>query len=109
MAKVRISIPPVANAGDTIEIKTLISHPMETGFRRGLDGKKIPRNILKSFQCRYDKKTVFSATFFPAVAANPYLTFFIKATQTGNVSFIWVDQAGKETQESHRLTVTDKT
>lgn len=105
MAKARISIPPLARIGEIIEIKTLISHPMETGFRRGLDGKKIPRNILKTFECHYADKRVFSATFFPAVAANPYLTFFIQATQTGEVTFIWKDQQGNETRQVRTLQV----
>ncbi|GLS28088.1 thiosulfate oxidation carrier complex protein SoxZ [Marinibactrum halimedae] len=105
MLNARISVPTSAIPGEVIEIKTLISHPMETGFRRGLDGEKMPRNILKHFQCTYLDNVVFEAEFFPAIAANPYLTFFIKATQSGELIFTWTDQNGKVTQKNRSISV----
>ena len=105
MANVRISIPKTASKGEVVEVKTLISHPMETGFRRALDGNPIPRNILKSFECRYGGKVVFNAEFFPSISANPYLTFYFKAEQSGDIEFIWVDQLGNKTREIRSLSV----
>ncbi len=106
MAKVRISVPETAAKGDIIEIKTLISHPMESGFRRGAMGEAIPRNILKEFKCLYNGEEVFRAEFFPAVTANPFLTFFTRAVDSGELEFVWTDQHGEVTSEKASLTVT---
>lgn len=105
MTNVRISAPETATAGDLIEIKTLISHPMESGFRRDAVGKAIPRNILSKFVCRYNGYEVFRADFFPAIAANPYLSFFVLARESGELVFEWTDQHGEVTRASRRIDV----
>jgi sulfur-oxidizing protein SoxZ len=81
MPQARISVPRSASRGEVIEIKTLIQHPMETGFRRDLAGDAIPVHIIERFICTYNGKEVFRADFHPAVAANPYLTFHTVATE----------------------------
>ena len=53
MAQARIALPSSAQPGEVIEIKTLVSHPMETGQRRDAMGREIPRNILTSFEARF--------------------------------------------------------
>ena len=106
MAKVRIAVPETAQQGEIIEIKTLISHPMESGFRRGAFGEVIPRNILKEFKCTYNGDEVFRAEFFPAVTANPFLTFFTVATESGELEFTWTDQHGAVTSEKRSIAVT---
>jgi sulfur-oxidizing protein SoxZ len=101
----RIAVPERARAGEVIEIKTLIAHPMESGFRRDALGQQIPRNILRSFVCRYDGREVFRAEFFPAIAANPFLAFHVRATKSADLEFEWQDQDGSLTQATARLTV----
>lgn len=103
--KTRISLPENAARGELIEIKTLISHPMRSGFRRDTMGEVIPRDILKEFVCTYDGEQVFKAEFFPAIAANPFLSFFISATKSGELKFRWTDQHGQVTHESRTITV----
>ena len=49
MTKPRIKLPDSAKVGEVIEIKTLISHVMETGQRKDTDGKTIPRQIINAF------------------------------------------------------------
>ena len=40
-----INVPAKAKRGEIIEIKTLVAHPMETGYRRGPSGEAIaPRH-----------------------------------------------------------------
>ncbi len=94
MAHALIHVPPTAKRGDVIEIKTLISHPMETGYRVGVTGAPIPRDIINQFVCTYNGEEVFRAELFPAVAANPYITFFTVATESGTLAFSWTDQHG---------------
>lgn len=43
----RVQIPEGAKRGDVIRIKLLIQHPMETGYRLDLDGKKVAKNVIR--------------------------------------------------------------
>ncbi len=106
MASIRLSVPTTAKRGDVIELKALIQHAMESGYRRGSRGEAIPRNIITRFECHYDDETVFAADFHPGIAADPFLTFYTRATQSGPLLFRWTDQDGKSWQETAMLTVT---
>jgi sulfur-oxidizing protein SoxZ len=94
MASTLINVPPKARRGDVIEIKTLTSHIMETGFRHTAAGDLVPRNIITSFACRYNGTEIFRADLFPAIAANPYLSFFTVARDSGKFEFEWVGDNG---------------
>ena len=105
MSTIRIAAPAQAQAGEVIELKAMIRHPMETGYRRDLYGRPIPRDILKRFECRYNGELVFAAEFFPAVAADPFLTFYTTATESGLLEFSWVGQDGHRFSDSVALEV----
>jgi sulfur-oxidizing protein SoxZ len=94
MASALINVPAKAKRGDIIEIKTLMSHVMETGYRRTAAGELIPRNIITSFSCRYNGAEIFRADLFPAIAANPFITFFTVATESGKFDFDWIGDNG---------------
>ena len=106
MARVLIHAPTSARQGEVIQIRTLIAHPMETGFRPGADGKVLPRDIIRRFSCRYNGELVFSAEFFPSIAANPYLTFHALATASGTLSFSWEGDKGFTQTETSSITVS---
>ena len=93
-ARALINVPKQAKHGEVIEIKTLISHQMETGFRHGTNGRKIPRDIITSFSCKYNGEEIFATTFFPAIAANPFVTFHTVATASGTLAFSWEGDNG---------------
>ena len=94
MGSVLINVPKRAKRGDVIEIKTLMSHIMETGYRHTAAGEVIPRDIITSFACRYNGNEVFRVDLFPAIAANPFITFFTTATESGKFEFEWVGDNG---------------
>ena len=71
MARVLINFPQRAKRGDIIEIKTLIPHPMETGYRLDTNGAAIPRNIISRFACAYNGAEVFRAELSPAICREP--------------------------------------
>jgi sulfur-oxidizing protein SoxZ len=89
-----INVPPKAKRGDVIEIKALMSHIMETGYRRTAAGDIVPRDIITSFTCRYNGTEVFRADFFPAIAANPFISFFTVAKESGKFDFEWIGDKG---------------
>ena len=105
MAKALIRVPPRARRGEVIEIKILISHPMESGQRRDEMGRVIPRDIINRFVCLYNGEEVFGAEFFPAIAANPFLAFFTVATASGELVFRWTDDRGTTESEAASITV----
>ena len=105
MARALINVPKQAKRGDVIEIKTLVSHPMETGYRRDSMGKAIPRDIIKHFVCTYNGTEVFRADLFPAIAANPFLSFFTVATESGELKLSWTGDDGQTQTETVKITV----
>lgn len=106
MARALISMPASARRGEVIEIRALIGHVMETGYRPGADGQILKRDILRRFVCRYNGEQVFAAELYPAIAANPYLAFFTLATDSGTLSFTWEGDNGFAQTETMALTVT---
>jgi sulfur-oxidizing protein SoxZ len=94
MASALINVPAKAKRGEVIEIKTLMSHIMETGYRRTATGEVVPRDIITSFTCRYNGVEIFRADLFPAIAANPFITFFTVATESGKFDFDWIGDDG---------------
>ena len=105
MARALINVPQKATRGQVIEIKTLISHIMETGFRHDNVGKAIPRNIITSFVARYNGEEIFRADLFPAIAANPFVSFHTVATESGTIDFEWTGDNGFHETGSAKITV----
>jgi sulfur-oxidizing protein SoxZ len=105
MARVLINLPPRAKRGEIIEIKTLIAHPMETGYRLDSTGGAIPRDIISRFVCSYNGEEIFRAELFPAIAANPFIAFFTTVTESGELVFNWTDDHGQTQTEVREITV----
>jgi sulfur-oxidizing protein SoxZ len=106
MTRALVTMPATAKRGDVVEIRTLIAHPMETGYRPGEDGAVLPRNLIRRFTCHYDDVLVFSAELFSAVAANPFIAFSTVATASGTLRFSWTGDNGFTQTETVSLTVT---
>lgn len=105
MARVLLNVPRTARRGQVVEIRALIQHDMETGYRPGIDGTVAPRNILRSFTCRYGDEVVFEAALSPAVSANPFLSFTTVATESGALTFTWAGDNGFAQTETRAITV----
>ncbi len=116
MARTLITVPRTAKAGEIIEIKALVQHPMETGYRRSSDGDMLPRDLIRKFTCRFVAEpiaantsdageVVFSATFHAAIAANPYLSFNFRATSSGTLICVWEGDKGFAQRETANLLV----
>ena len=101
----RIQVPSEARRGGLIEVRVLIQHPMETGFRYDSLGRQTPRNVIYSFECRYGGIEVFRAAMGAGIAANPYLRFFLRAKESGDIECRWVDQENASGYVSAPVTV----
>ena len=95
-----------AKKGDLVEVKTLISHVMESGQRRDSAGKVIPRKIINKFTAELNGKPVFAADIEPAVSANPYLQFKFRAEESGTLKFTWTDDDGSTIMAEEKITVS---
>ena len=104
--KARLRVPTEAKKGEIIQIKTLTSHPMETGLRKDDAGKPIPREIIKSFVCRFNGKPLFAADLEPAISANPYFEFTARMEESGTFTFTWTEDDGTVTTAQANITVS---
>jgi sulfur-oxidizing protein SoxZ len=88
--------------GDSIEVKVLMSHEMETGQRKDAQGQTIPAWFIQNVTATYGGKTVLSAQWGPAVSKNPFLSFKFKGGAKGEkVVITWTDTRGdKRTDEA---------
>jgi sulfur-oxidizing protein SoxZ len=105
LALALINVPAQAKRGEIIEIKTLIAHEMETGYRRNQLGVALPRDIIQLFVCTYNGAEIFRAQLYPAIAANPFISFSTVATESGTLEFRWSGDNGYAVTQSARISV----
>lgn len=103
----RVRMPTTATRGEAVEVRAMITHPMESGFRLDNTGRPIARHIVETFTCTYDGEEVFRATLHPAVSTNPYFSFYIAATHSADLLFTWTDDHGDVARHSAHLAVSD--
>ena len=101
----RIRIPDTAAPGETIVIRTLISHVMESGQRRGPDGNLVPRSIINRFTVEFEGEFVVDAALEPAISANPYFEIEAVVPRTGDFTFTWYDDDGSVYRTTETVTV----
>ena len=106
MARVLLNLPRSAAKGAVIEIRTLIMHPMESGFRPGTNGTILARDIITRFSCSYNGEEVFQAELSSAIAANPFISFTTVATESGTLSFTWEGDNDFRQTETRDIAVT---
>jgi sulfur-oxidizing protein SoxZ len=91
----RISVPRRARRGEIIEIRLLLQHSMENGFRRDPLGQPVPKNVIHTLVASYAGRDILRAELGSGIAANPYLSFHARATESGEISVDWIDDAGE--------------
>ena len=104
--KPRVKVPKTASAGDTITIKTLISHKMESGQRKDGDGNVIPRSIINRFTADFNGQNVIDVTLEPAISTNPYFQFEAIVPESGEFTFTWYDDDGDVYDTSKKIEVS---
>mgnify|MGYP000341282849 CR=1 FL=1 len=98
MARALITVRKTAKRGEIIEIRALVQHP---------------RDLIRTFACRFIEagkaddagSLVFAATLHAAIAANPYLSFHLRAASNGTLVFTWAGDNGFRHREQVALTV----
>jgi sulfur-oxidizing protein SoxZ len=101
----RLRVPATAAAGEVIEIRTLISHPMESGHRPDAEGNRIPRLIITTMSATFNGEEVFRATWSSGIAANPYQAFMLRVDEPGELEIVWQDEAGNEWRDAATIAI----
>jgi sulfur-oxidizing protein SoxZ len=82
--------------GDTVEVKVLMSHEMETGQRKSASGAPIPAHFITNVTATCNGRTVLAAEWGPAVSKNPYVAFKFRGAARGDkVAVTWIDNKGE--------------
>jgi len=103
----RVRVPKSVKKGEIFEVKTLVTHLMETGRRIDKDtGKPVPRDIINGLTVVYNGAEVLKSIWHPGMSANPYTSFFVVASESGNMDFTWTDDAGEKYTKSVKVTVS---
>jgi sulfur-oxidizing protein SoxZ len=105
VARAIVKVPARARRGEIIELRAIVGHVMETGFRHTEKGALVPRDIIRQMVCRYNGIEIFRAEFHPAVAANPLVVFNTIATESGRIEFTWTGDNGFAASESAPIAV----
>lgn len=104
--KPRVRMPATAKAGEIVEVKTLISHPMESGQRKDSSGKAVPRHIINKFTATFNGKEILSVDWHPAISANPYQSFYVRVPESGLFEFTWFDDDGTTYKAEQQVSVS---
>lgn len=93
---IRINVVGNPLPGATVELRILIGHPMETGFRMADNGiDQIPKNIIENISVSLNQELIFEAEVGTGIAANPLMSFVIKVPEKGGMVLVnWKDDAG---------------
>src|SRR6185312_13198241 len=97
-----LQVPLTVKRGEVFEVRVIVQHPMETGFRRDMNGRAIPLNIVDRIACTYGGREVFRVEPGSGISANPYFVFPVVATASGELVVEWRDDRGA----SGRVTAT---
>ena len=105
MIEGRLRVPETVKAGEPFEVRVLILHPMENGFRHDAGGREIPVHIVNRVACTYGGREVFSVDLGTGISANPYFVFHVRAEQAGELKVEWVDDTGERGSASANVHV----
>ena len=81
--------------GDTVDVRVLMNHPMETGQRKDGGGNLIPLHFIQEITVQLNGKTVIESQISQAVSRNPVFSFRVKGAKAGDkLQISWLDNKG---------------
>jgi sulfur-oxidizing protein SoxZ len=96
---VRLSISGPVRANAEVEVRLLLGHTMETGFRHDSAGVSVPKDILQFVKVHMGDALIFEAELGTGMSANPMFFFsFTLPPQAGDLVVSWADDQGRTGQ-----------
>ena len=88
------------------EVRVLMNHPMESGARKGADGKLIPARYITDVTATLNgNRTVISGRWGVAVSQDPFLAFRFSGAKVGDKLVVhWKDNTGDSRTDEVALT-----
>lgn len=87
--------------GDTLDLRTLSTHPMETGLRKDSAGKLVPLHFIHTVTVSLNDKPVVQAETSQSLSTNPNLGFRLKGIKAGDrIAVTWEDNQGQTSSET---------
>jgi sulfur-oxidizing protein SoxZ len=78
------------------DVRVLMTHAMETGQRKGPDGKVIPLHFIQNVTVKLNGKVVLESELSQAVSRNPVFSFRLKGGAKGDkIEISWLDNKGE--------------
>ena len=93
MAKSTIKLKVKTKKGK-VNVRALLTHPMETGLRKNKKGKKIPAHYIEEVIIEANGKTVLTAKWGGSVSKNPYVSVNYAGAKGDTVKLSWKDNQG---------------
>jgi sulfur-oxidizing protein SoxZ len=84
-----------ASKDGMVEVRVLMSHPMESGLRKAANGELVPAKYIKDLEASSGGKSVLQAMFSGSVSQNPFLSFKFKGAKGDKVTVKWTDNTGE--------------
>jgi len=90
----KVLIPGQIARDSIIDVRALLSHPMDTGFFRDADGKPIPAFFVNAVTVSYGVEEVARFEWTSGISRDPYVSFPLVATREAPIRVVWKDNAG---------------
>lgn len=94
IGEARIRIPDQVKLGDLITVNAIISHPMDTGFFRTVEGNPIPAYFIKDVVVTYGNQEVARFEWTSGISRDPVVSFTLKADKEAPLTMVWSDNKG---------------
>ncbi len=106
MTQARLLLPERIAAGDVVTVRLLIQHAMETGYRQDVNGRVIPRNVIRLVRCELAGVEVFRAEPSSGLSANPLFEFSVRVRQSAEWLVQWEDEQGAKAELRQLMSVS---
>jgi sulfur-oxidizing protein SoxZ len=100
IGEARIKLPNQIKRGDLITVHSIISHPMDTGFFRTVEGDPIPAYFIKQVVVSYGGVEVARFEWTSGISRDPVVSFSLKADKEAPLTMTWTDNKGATFKQS---------
>jgi sulfur-oxidizing protein SoxZ len=93
---VRLSLSGPVRPNAEVEVRLMLGHTMETGFRHDSSGVQVPKDILQFVKVHMGTTLIFEAELGTGMAANPMFFFsFTLPPIAADMVVSWTDHQGR--------------
>jgi sulfur-oxidizing protein SoxZ len=100
IGEARIKVPDRISRGDLITVNSIVSHPMDTGFFRDVDGDPIPAYFIKQVVVTYGGEEIARFDWTSGISRDPVVSFTLRADKEAPLTMVWTDNKGATFKQS---------